>query len=150
MNGVPASEFSRADWHDRSPVPQEPRLLHATVAENIRYFRELDDEEIERAGCRARRASSGEHRWLDAWLRHGDRPARRCNLGRPAAADLHRPRAARRPNVLILDEPTSALDPRSESLLQESLVALKDELTLFRDRAPHVDFGDLRPRDRRS
>jgi ABC-type multidrug transport system fused ATPase/permease subunit len=32
---------------------------------------------------------------------------------------------------LVLDEPTSALDPRSEALIQESLVALKQDLTLF-------------------
>jgi ABC-type multidrug transport system fused ATPase/permease subunit len=33
--------------------------------------------------------------------------------------------------VLVLDEPTSALDPHSETLIQESLTALKSELTLF-------------------
>jgi len=33
--------------------------------------------------------------------------------------------------VLVLDEPTSALDPHSESLLQESLVALRRQVTLF-------------------
>jgi ABC-type multidrug transport system fused ATPase/permease subunit len=33
--------------------------------------------------------------------------------------------------MLVLDEPTSALDPRSETLIQESLAALKEELTLF-------------------
>jgi ABC-type multidrug transport system fused ATPase/permease subunit len=33
--------------------------------------------------------------------------------------------------MLLLDEPTSALDPRSESLLQESLAALQERLTLF-------------------
>jgi ATP-binding cassette subfamily B protein len=38
---------------------------------------------------------------------------------------------AARPQVLILDEPTSALDPHSETLIQESLTALKADLTLF-------------------
>ena len=38
---------------------------------------------------------------------------------------------AARPQVLVLDEPTSALDPHSEALIQESLTALKSELTLF-------------------
>jgi ABC-type multidrug transport system fused ATPase/permease subunit len=38
---------------------------------------------------------------------------------------------AARPQVLVLDEPTSALDPHSETLIQESLMALKSELTLF-------------------
>jgi len=36
-----------------------------------------------------------------------------------------------RPEVLVLDEPTSALDPHTEALIQESLAALKSELTLF-------------------
>ena len=36
-----------------------------------------------------------------------------------------------RPEVLVLDEPTSALDPTSETLIQESLTGLKQELTLF-------------------
>jgi ABC-type multidrug transport system fused ATPase/permease subunit len=31
----------------------------------------------------------------------------------------------------VLDEPTSALDPNSETLIGESLTALKSELTLF-------------------
>ena len=38
---------------------------------------------------------------------------------------------AARPEVLVLDEPTSALDPHSEMFIQESLRALKHELTLF-------------------
>jgi ATP-binding cassette, subfamily B, bacterial len=33
--------------------------------------------------------------------------------------------------VLVLDEPTSALDPSSEAQIQESLMGLKSELTLF-------------------
>src|SRR5205814_8684870 len=38
---------------------------------------------------------------------------------------------AARPQVLVLDEPTSALDPHSETLIQESLTALRSELTMF-------------------
>ncbi len=38
---------------------------------------------------------------------------------------------AARPQVIVLDEPTSALDPHSETLIQESLTALPEELTLF-------------------
>ena len=33
--------------------------------------------------------------------------------------------------MLVLDEPTSALDPHSENLLQQSLLGLKSEITLF-------------------
>ncbi len=38
---------------------------------------------------------------------------------------------AARPEVLVLDEPTSALDPHSETLIQESLTALRSNLTMF-------------------
>ena len=38
---------------------------------------------------------------------------------------------AAEPEILVLDEPTSALDPRSEALIQDSLVGLKHKLTLF-------------------
>ena len=41
VNGVAAARFAREDWHRQvSYVPQEPRLLHASVVENIRFFRE--------------------------------------------------------------------------------------------------------------
>ncbi len=50
VNGVPAGRFIRSDWQGRVVyVPQEPRLLHASVAENIRFERDLDLAAIERA-----------------------------------------------------------------------------------------------------
>ena len=50
VNGVPADQFTPEDWHTRfAYVPQEPRLLHASVTDNIRFFRDLDDAAIERA-----------------------------------------------------------------------------------------------------
>ena len=57
VNGRDAADFSSEDWHRQvSYVPQEPQLLHATVAENIRFFRDIPIEEVERA--RAWRAST--------------------------------------------------------------------------------------------
>jgi ABC-type multidrug transport system fused ATPase/permease subunit len=38
---------------------------------------------------------------------------------------------AGRPRVLVLDEPTAALDLRSEKLVQDTLVSLRGQLTLF-------------------
>jgi ABC-type multidrug transport system fused ATPase/permease subunit len=35
------------------------------------------------------------------------------------------------PEILVLDEPTSALDPQTEVRIQESLMAVKQRLTLF-------------------
>jgi ABC-type multidrug transport system fused ATPase/permease subunit len=95
VNGKRAGQISAADWHRLvAYVPQEPRLLHASVTENIRYFRDISPEDVERPR-RHHRVARG--------LRHDRRPARRRDIGRPAAADVSRPRARR---------PPGGVDPR--------------------------------------
>jgi ABC-type multidrug transport system fused ATPase/permease subunit len=130
VNGVPADQVNREDWlRHFAYVPQEPRLLHASVSDNIRFFREIDDAAVERAARLA-----GIHDDVVGWPAgyetvigpradaiSGGQQQRVC-LARALAAD---------PEVLVLDEPTSALDPRAEQRIQESLLALKDDLTLF-------------------
>jgi ATP-binding cassette, subfamily B, bacterial len=130
VNGEDVRGFLRDDWHRVvSYVPQEPRLLHATVAENIRFFRDVDDEAVERAGRLARI-----HDDIISWSHGYDTivgpRADAVSGGQQQRICLARALVAR-PQVLVLDEPTSALDPQSEALIQESLVALKGELTLF-------------------
>jgi ATP-binding cassette subfamily B protein len=130
VNGVSAERFAAEDWHRQvAYVPQEPRLLHATVAANIRYFRALDDDAVQRAGRLA-----GIHEEIMSWP-HGYQTivgprADAVSGGQQQRICLARALAAK-PEVLILDEPTSALDPHSETLIQASLSALKHELTLF-------------------
>ena len=76
-------------------VPQEPRLLHASVADNIRFFRDLDDEAVERA-ARLARIHDDIVGWPDGY--DDDRRApRRRRLRRPAAAHLPGARARRAP-----------------------------------------------------
>jgi ABC-type multidrug transport system fused ATPase/permease subunit len=130
VNGREASQVRPHDWHVQvAYVPQEPRLLHATVAQNIRFFRQLDDAAVERAARLARI----EHD-IESWPAGYDTligpRADAISGGQQQRICIARALAAH-PAMLVLDEPTSALDPRSESLLQESLIALKDELTLF-------------------
>jgi ABC-type multidrug transport system fused ATPase/permease subunit len=110
-------------------VPQEPRLLHATVTENIRFDRDLDQAAIERA---ARLAHI--HDEIMSWEKGyetvvGPR-ADAVSGGQQQRLCLARALAAT-PEVLVLDEPTSALDPKSEARIQESLTDLKEGLTLF-------------------
>jgi ATP-binding cassette subfamily B protein len=130
VNGEPVQDFSREDWNRRvSYVPQEPRLLHASVAENIRFFRDLDGQAIERA-ARLARIHDDVMSWPDGYETLVGPRADAVSGGQQQRICLARALAAR-PQVLVLDEPTSALDPHSETLIQESLTALKSELTLF-------------------
>jgi len=130
VNGVSADEFAREDWYSRvAYVPQEPRLLHASVADNIRFYRDLDDASVEEA-ARLARIHADVLSWASGYDTVVGPRADAVSGGQQQRICIARALAAQ-PEVLVLDEPTSALDPRSESLLQESLVALKRQLTLF-------------------
>jgi ABC-type multidrug transport system fused ATPase/permease subunit len=130
INGVPADEVRREDWQRHvAVVPQEPRLLHASVAQNIRFFRELDDAAVSRAAELA-----GIHDEILTW-EHGYETivgprADAVSGGQQQRLCLARALAAM-PEVLVLDEPTSAVDPHSEARIQEALAALRHEVTIF-------------------
>lgn len=130
INGVPVEQFARAAWTRRvAYVSQEPRLVHASVAENIRYFRDLPPGAVERAAQLAR-IHDDVMGWPEGYDTIVGPRADAVSGGQQQRICLARALAAR-PEVLVLDEPTSALDPHSESLIQESLRALRHELTIF-------------------
>ncbi len=129
-NDEPVDHFARAEWHRRiAYVPQEPRLVHASVADNIRYFRDLPDQDVERA-ARLARIHDDISGWANGYDTIVGPRADAVSGGQQQRICLARALVAK-PEVLVLDEPTSALDPRSETLIQDSLIALKGEMTLF-------------------
>jgi ATP-binding cassette, subfamily B, bacterial len=130
INGVPAAEFAAADWHRQvAYVPQQPRLLHASVAENIRFFREIDDGQVEQA-ARIARIHDDIMSWPKQYETIVGPRADAVSGGQQQRICLARGLAAS-PEMLILDEPTSALDPQSEALIAESLEAITSQLTLI-------------------
>jgi ATP-binding cassette, subfamily B, bacterial len=130
INGLPVQQYRQDEWHERvAYVPQEPRLVHASVSENIRYFRDLDDAAVMR-GAQLARIDEDIESWPNGYETIIGPRADAVSGGQQQRICLARALAAR-PEILILDEPTSSLDPRSEALIQESLTALKHEITLF-------------------
>lgn len=130
LNDLPAAEIAAADWTRMiAYVPQDSRLIEGTVADNIRYFRDIDVAEVQRAGRLAQI-----HDEVLSWPNEYQTPVgpagRALSGGQRQRICLARALASR-PEMLVLDEPTSALDVQSESLVQEALRSMKGSVTMF-------------------
>lgn len=130
IDGIPLSEIRLDDWRDRvGVVSQDVHLFGCTVAENIAYGRlDATTDEIIAA---ARLAHADEFitdlpQGYDTEI--GDRGVRLSGGQRQRIA-LARA-LIRNPSILILDEATNALDGNAEALIQETLAALKNKVTI--------------------
>jgi len=130
VNGRPAGEYDLTSWARAvAAVSQSLRVVEASVAENVRFFREwIDDETVERAARQARvhdeivSLPDGYDTVLGGLegALSGGQIQRLC-LARALAGD---------PSLIVLDEPASALDARSEDLVQGTLADLQGGVTL--------------------
>jgi ABC-type multidrug transport system fused ATPase/permease subunit len=130
VNGRDAAEFSLESWARLVAfVPQEPRLLKASVTENIRFFRDwVTDEDVLRAAKQAH-IHDEVLSWPNGYDTIVSDRVEAVSGGQRQRLCIARALAGR-PDFLVLDEPTSGLDGRSESLIQESLSDLKGDVTM--------------------
>lgn len=130
VDGVDARELDLAGWYGRVAfVPQDPRLIEGTVAENIAFYRDISDADVRVAAERAHLA-----REIEALRAGYDEVigAEDTSLSGGQQQRLTIARAlAGQPDLLVLDEPTSALDLQSEARIQETLRSLHGEVTLL-------------------
>ena len=113
-------------------VPQDPQMLHRTIAENICYGLELGragrhgpgasggPRRLRRRVRRARSPTATRRSWGSAGMKLSGGQRQRVAIAQAMA------KGAR---VLVLDEATSALDSESESLVQEALWHLMEGTT---------------------
>lgn len=124
VDGTNVDEFTDASWARAvSLVPQDTRLIHGTVAENIAFLRDgIDAAEIERAA-----RDAGIHDAVAALPAGYATPigpsTRNLSGGQIQRIGIARALAGS-PSILVLDEPTSALDTASEQVIQDTLARL--------------------------
>ncbi|MDP4508189.1 ABC transporter ATP-binding protein [Nonomuraea turcica] len=104
-------------------VTQEPVLLHATIADNLRYTKPAATMAELEAACRSARIHDRILRLPDGYDSVVGERGSRLSGGEKQRLAIARA-ILNNPRVLILDEATSALDAESEQQVQQALLPL--------------------------
>jgi ABC-type multidrug transport system fused ATPase/permease subunit len=128
-DGLDVSGISLESWYQRvSFVPQDVRMIAGSVADNIRFYRDVDHRSVEHAAHLANL-----HDEIVAMPEGYETPVgeRGSRLSGGQRQRLSIARAlAEQPDLLVLDEPTSSLDVRSEALIRQTLKGVTRHATV--------------------
>lgn len=129
LDGVDLRDLDPARLRARmAVVSQEPLLMSASVAENIRYGRPDATEAMVEAAARSANAESFIRAFPEGFATEVGERGVQLSGGQKQRVAIARA-LIRDPRVLILDEATSALDAESEHLVKQALERLMEGRT---------------------
>jgi ABC-type multidrug transport system fused ATPase/permease subunit len=126
VDGIEASDLTLESyyWHV-ALVPQDPRLVHGTIFDNIAFFDPRIGEDVVERAARAASIHDVITDLPDGYKTTVGPAFRDLSGGQIQRIGIARA-LARGADVLVLDEPTSALDVHSEAKIQAALSTLRD------------------------
>lgn len=130
INDESAALIALQAWYDHVAfVPQESRLTDASIADNIRWFRDADDDKIHAAAMQANIHDEILNFPAGYDTRVGNRGAA-VSGGQRQRISLARAFLGK-PDLIVFDEPTSALDVGSEHAIHRALEMVRGETTMI-------------------
>jgi len=130
LSGTPIQEIDAYAWTDLVGfVPQEAQVIAGSVADNVRFFRDMDDPTVERSLAAAHLMTEVQDmdNGIDTLI--GSRGSQ-VSGGQRQRLSIARALAGS-PSILILDEPTAALDSGAELGIRDTLAGLGDGVTVI-------------------